>query len=138
MATKKPKSKAKVKAKAKTAVKTVKASPQKPSPIKASPVAKAVKAEITPLEDRIIIRIAAAEERTAGGLIIPGSAADRPNRGQVVAAGPGRRSKKGKIRPLDVRVGDEILFAEYTGTPIVVEGADFLILREEDVLGIVT
>ena len=142
--------KAKVKAKAKTKAavtkKAVKPAPKKvaakATPIKSSPVKKSssvsLTAVITPLEDRVIIAVSAPEEVTAGGLIIPGSATENPNRGRVVAAGPGRRSKKGRLRPLDVAVGDEVLFAQYSGTKIVVGSADYLILREDDVLGIVT
>lgn len=93
---------------------------------------------LSPLEDRIVVSVAAAAETTAGGIIIPGSVNERPSRGAVVAKGPGRRNKKGALRPLDVNVGDEVLFAEYAGTKITMESQDFLILREEDLLGIVT
>lgn len=93
---------------------------------------------LSPLEDRVVVSIAEAPETTAGGIIIPGSANERPSRGEVVAKGPGRRNKKGALRPLDVNVGDEVMFAEYAGTKITMESQDFLILREEDLLGIVT
>lgn len=97
-----------------------------------------ISAFLSPLDDRLVVLPEEAPTKTAGGLIIPGGASDRPARGEVVAKGPGRRSKKGKLRPLDVKVGDQVLFAEYSGTKLTFEGKDVLILREEDVLGIVT
>jgi chaperonin GroES len=93
---------------------------------------------ITPLEDRLIVVVDGPSDKTPGGLYIPETAADRPHRGRVVALGRGRRNKKGLLRPLDVSSGDTVLFNEYAGTKITVEGEEFLILREEDVLGIVT
>lgn len=99
---------------------------------------KAVMGLITPLEDRVIVRVDAAEEKTAGGLYIPTTVAERPNRGEVVAAGRGRRNKQGQIRPLDVIVGDSVLFPQYSGAKITVDDQEFLILREDEVLGIVT
>lgn len=93
---------------------------------------------LTPLEDRILVRIENAPQKTAGGLFIPGNAGERPDRGEVVAAGPGRRNKKGKLRPLDVAVGDQVLFAAYSGAKITIDGTEVLILREDEVLGIVT
>ncbi len=100
--------------------------------------AKAAMGLISPLEDRVIVRVDAAEEKTAGGLYIPTTVAERPNRGEVVAAGPGRRNKQGQIRPLDVNVGDNVLFPQYSGAKIFVDNQEFLILREDEVLGIVT
>ncbi|MBX3022599.1 MAG: co-chaperone GroES [Bdellovibrionales bacterium] len=91
---------------------------------------------LTPLEDRILIDVEAAEEQTAGGIIIPGSVTERPTRGRVLAKGRGKRLKKGTLRPLDVNVGDFVLFPRYAGTEISLGGKDLLILREEDVLGI--
>ncbi len=92
---------------------------------------------LTPLEDRIVVRIGVMEERTPGGLIIPGTVTSQPDRGQVMAKGPGRRDKKGRLRPLDVEVGDTVVFPQYTGTTITISGEDFLIMREDDVLGVV-
>jgi chaperonin GroES len=145
------KSKAKVKAKAKVKTKTkVKAKPVVKTKTKVfakanTKTAKPMSAKATgrsvllkPLEDRVIVRIDLPEEKTAGGLFIPDSASTRPNRGQVVAAGPGRRNKKGQLRPLDVKTGDSILFPEYAGTKITMDAQEFLILREDEVLGIVT
>ncbi len=93
---------------------------------------------LTPLDDRILVAIDGAASMTAGGLYIPDSAADRPSRGQVLAKGRGRRNKKGQIRPLDVQVGDKVLYAAFSGTKITVGGDELLILREDEVLGIVT
>lgn len=93
-------------------------------------------AMLTPLDDRIVVEVAIAESKTAGGIIIPGSVDLKPNHGTVLAKGRGRRTKKGTLRPLDVNVGDHILFAQYSGTPITIEGKEVLILREEDVLGV--
>lgn len=122
-----------------------KKAPPKKAAKKATVKAKAVKMPakklmnwLSPLEDRVVVSLADAPEMTAGGIIIPGSTNERPSRGEVVAKGPGRRNKKGALRPLDVSVGDEVLFAEYSGTKITLEAQDFLILREEDLLGIVT
>ena len=92
---------------------------------------------LSPLDDRIVVQPVEAETTTAGGLIIPGMVADRPSRGTVLAKGPGRRNKKGQLRPLDVQVGDQVLYAEYSGSKINFANAQMLILREEDVLGIV-
>jgi len=92
---------------------------------------------IQPLADRILVVVDRPEEKTAGGLIIPGVASPKPNRGKVLALGSGRRGRRGQVRPLDVRVGDFVIFPEYVGTTVTVEGTELLILREEDVLGIV-
>lgn len=145
MATKsKKKAVAKIKTKpAKKPVKKLKAA--KPAPAKAAApkagpklTAHSFSAKmLTPLDDRIVVRTAMAEEKTAGGLYIPGNVATQPDRGEVMAKGPGRRSKKGRVRPLDVEVGDMILFPQYTGTKITIGAEDFLIMREEDVLGVV-
>ncbi len=94
---------------------------------------------LTPLDDRILVSVEGPAETTAGGIIIPGSVTmERPNRGKVIASGRGRRNKKGKVRPLDVGVGDTVLFTDYAGTKVEIEGQELLILREEDVLAIVT
>jgi chaperonin GroES len=91
-----------------------------------------------PIEDRVLIAVEEAGETTAGGIIIPGNVESRPHRGTVLAKGPGRRGKKGQIRPLDVNVGDHVLFPEHAGSKIQIGGDDFLILREDELLGIVT
>ncbi|HMN67236.1 MAG TPA: co-chaperone GroES [Bdellovibrionales bacterium] len=107
-------------------------------PMTAKPVSARARKLITPLDDRILVRFETASETTAGGIYIPGTVAERPNRGQVIASGRGHRGKKGVLRPLDVAVGDTILFPQFAGTKIDIDGEELLILREEDVLGIVT
>ncbi len=92
---------------------------------------------VRPLHDRILVRRMAEEEKTAGGLFIPDSAKEKPQRGEIVAAGKGRITEDGKILPLEVRIGDKVLFSKYAGTEIKFDGTDFLMMREEDILGIV-
>ena len=87
---------------------------------------------ITPLHDRVIVKPAAAEERTAGGIIIPDTAKEKPQRGIVVAAGPGKKDE-----PMTVKTGDTILYGKYAGTEIALEGQDYLIMRESDILAII-
>ncbi len=125
---------AKVKAKTKAPIKAKAKTPTKPMAAKSVNWARI----ISPLNDRLVVTIEVAEEKTSGGIIIPGSAAQQPTRGKVLAVGPGGRSKKGKLRPPDVRVGDEVIYAESSGTKLSVKDQEFLILREEDVLGILT
>ncbi len=90
----------------------------------------------SPLDNRLVLSVEGPAQTTAGGIIIPGNVADRPNQGKVLAAGQGRRNKKGLLRPLDVRVGDRVLFQQYAGTPITFEGTEYLIVREDELLGI--
>ncbi len=92
---------------------------------------------VRPLHDRILVKRTAEEEKTAGGLFIPDSAKEKPQKGEIVAAGKGRITEDGKILPLEVKVGDKILFSKYAGTEIKFDGSEFLMMREEDVLGIV-
>ena len=87
---------------------------------------------ITPLHDRVIVKPAAAEEKTAGGIFIPDTAKEKPQRGTVIAAGPGKKDE-----PMTVKNGDTVLYGKYAGTEISVEGQDFLIMRESDILAIV-
>lgn len=94
--------------------------------------------KIRPLQDRLIVRKEEAAEKSQGGIIIPDTAKEKPVRGEVLAIGNGKLLEDGKIRPMDINKGDVVLFSKYAGTEIKVEGEDFLILREEDVLGIVT
>jgi chaperonin GroES len=93
--------------------------------------------KIRPLYDRIIVRRVAEEEKTKGGIIIPDTAKDKPTEGEVVAAGKGRLTEDGKVIPMDVKKGDRILFSKYGGNEVKIDGADYLIMREEDVLGII-
>ncbi len=90
------------------------------------------KVNITPLADRVVVEAAAAEEKTAGGIIIPDTAKEKPQRGKVVAAGPGKKDE-----PTTVKVGDTILYGKYAGTEIQVDGKDYLIMRESDIFAII-
>jgi chaperonin GroES len=91
----------------------------------------------TPLHDRILVRRVEEGETVRGGIIIPDSAKEKPQEGEVIAAGKGKSNDEGKVFPLDVKAGDKILFGKYSGTEIKVDGEELLIMREEDVLGIV-
>jgi chaperonin GroES len=93
--------------------------------------------KIRPLQDRILVFRVAEEEKTAGGIIIPDAAKEKPQEGKVVAAGPGKHDKDGKVIPLDVKPGDRILFGKYAGTEVKIDGVEHLIMREDDVLGII-
>jgi chaperonin GroES len=93
--------------------------------------------KIRPLYDRIIVRRVAEEEKTKGGIIIPDTAKDKPTEGEVVAAGKGRLTEDGKVIPMDVKKGDRILFSKYAGNEVKIDGTEYLIMREEDVLGII-
>ena len=90
-----------------------------------------------PLQDRVLIRRIAQEEKTTGGIIIPDTAQEKPMEGEVVAAGPGTRAEDGSIRPLDVKAGDRVLFGKWSGTEIKIDGEDLMIMKESDLLGIV-
>lgn len=91
---------------------------------------------IRPLHDRILVRRVSEDEKTAGGIIIPDSAKEKPQRGEVVAAGNGRVSQDGKTFPLEVKAGDTVLFGKYSGTELKIGGEELLMMREDDVLGI--
>jgi chaperonin GroES len=90
-----------------------------------------------PLHDRVLVRRLEGEEKTAGGIIIPDTAKEKPMEGEIVAVGPGARSEDGKLHPLDVKVGDRILFGKWSGTEVKIEGAEYLILKESDVMGVI-
>jgi chaperonin GroES len=90
-----------------------------------------------PLHDRILVERVESEERTKGGIILPDSAKEKPQQGKIIAVGSGRRAEDGTITPLEVKVGDAILFGKYSGSEIKVEGIEYLIMKEDDVLGIV-
>jgi chaperonin GroES len=94
--------------------------------------------KLTPLHDRIVIRRVAEAETSRGGIIIPDSAKDKPQEGEVIAVGKGKSNEEGKVHPLEVKAGDRILFGKYAGTEIKIDGEDFLIMREEEVLGILS
>ncbi|WP_343343592.1 co-chaperone GroES [Sphingomicrobium sp. XHP0239] len=91
-----------------------------------------------PLHDRVLVRRVEADEKTAGGIIIPDSAKEKPQEGEVVAVGSGTRSEDGKITPLDVSAGDKILFGKWSGTEVKIDGEDLIIMKESDILGIVS
>jgi chaperonin GroES len=92
--------------------------------------------KLTPLHDRIVVRRIEEAETTRGGIIIPDSAKDKPQEGEVISVGKGKSNEEGKTFPLDVKAGDRVLFGKYSGTDIKIDGEDFLIMREEEVLGI--
>ena len=93
--------------------------------------------KVRPLYDRILVRRVAEEEKTKGGIIIPDSAKEKPSEGEVVAVGNGKVTDKGSLRPLEVKKGDRILFGKYSGNEIKVDGQDLLILREDEILGVI-
>ena len=93
--------------------------------------------KVRPLQDRILVRRVAEEEKTKGGIIIPDTAKEKPQQGKVIAVGKGKVSDEGKVTPLDVKTGDTILFGKYSGSEIKIDGEEHLIMREEDILGVV-
>ncbi|HET9693017.1 MAG TPA: co-chaperone GroES [Steroidobacteraceae bacterium] len=93
--------------------------------------------KIRPLHDRVIVKRLEAESKSAGGIVIPDTAGEKPDQGEVVAVGPGKKNEDGKILPMDVKVGDRILFGKYSGTTVKVEGTELLVMREEDIMGVV-
>ena len=90
-----------------------------------------------PLHDRVVVRRIDAEERTKGGIIIPDTAKEKPQEGEVIAAGPGARDENGTIVALDVKAGDRVLFAKWSGSEVRIDGEDYLIMKESDILGVV-
>jgi chaperonin GroES len=90
-----------------------------------------------PLHDRVLVRRVEAEEKTSGGIIIPDTAQEKPQEGEVLAIGTGARADDGKVTPLDVQTGDKILFGKWSGTEIKIDGEDLIIMKESDILGIV-
>lgn len=95
------------------------------------------KLKIRPLQDRLIVRRLTDEEKTVGGIIIPDTAKEKPQEGEVIAVGNGKVLENGKVQPLDVKAGDKILFSKYSGTEVNVDGEDYLVVREDDVLGVI-
>jgi chaperonin GroES len=93
--------------------------------------------KIRPLQDRIIVKRVQEEEKTKGGIIIPDSAKEKPIEGKVLAVGNGKVQEDGKVRPLDVKAGDRVLFSKYAGTEVKIDGDEHLIMREEDILGVI-
>ena len=93
--------------------------------------------KIPPLQDRILIKRVAEEEKTKGGIIIPDSAKEKPSEGEVVAVGAGKANEKGVVRPIDLKKGDRILFGKYSGNEVKIDGVEHLLLREDEVLGVI-
>jgi chaperonin GroES len=91
-----------------------------------------------PLHDRVVVRRLTAEEKTAGGIIIPDTAKEKPMEGEVIAVGPGARNEAGALVPLDVKAGDKILFGKWSGTEVKLNGEELLIMKESDIMGIIT
>ena len=92
---------------------------------------------IRPLQDRLVVKRTEEERTSAGGIVIPDSATEKPARGEVLAVGNGKVSENGNVRPLDVKAGDQVLFGKYAGTEIKVDGEEVLIMREDDILGVI-
>ena len=143
-AAKKPAGKVAKKAAAKPVKKA--AAPKKTTPAKSAATlnkptpkapSKALSENLMPLDDRVLIEPEGKAEKTAGGLFIPDSVQERPQQGRVLAVGKGGRTKKGQLRPLDVKVGDQVLYGQFTGMPLQLSGRELLLLREEDILGVV-
>jgi chaperonin GroES len=93
--------------------------------------------KIRPLHDRVIVKRLDNERKTASGIVIPDNAAEKPDQGEIMAVGPGKRDENGKIITLDVKVGDKVLFGKYSGQTVKVDGEELLVMREEDIMGVV-
>ncbi len=93
--------------------------------------------KIRPLHDRVVVRRVEEERKTPGGIVIPDSAAEKPMQGEVMAAGNGKILESGEVRPLDVKVGDKVLFGKYSGTEVKVDGEELLMMREDDIMGVI-
>lgn len=89
-----------------------------------------------PLHDRVVLRRVDSESKTSGGIIIPDTAAEKPQQGEVIAVGPGARGEDGKVVPVDVKKGDRVLFGKWSGTEVKIDGADILIMKESDIMGV--
>jgi chaperonin GroES len=95
------------------------------------------KTKFRPLHDRVVVKRIDAEEKTKGGIIIPDSAKEKPSQGEITAVGPGGRDEAGKLIPIDVKVGDRVLFGKYSGQTVKVKGDELLVMREEDLMGVI-
>ena len=96
-----------------------------------------MKMKFRPLHDRVVVRRVTAEEKTAGGIIIPDSAQEKPQEGEVIAVGPGGRDEAGKLIPIDIKVRDRVLFGKWSGTEVKIDGEELLIMKESDVMGVI-
>src|ERR1700704_3945000 len=94
------------------------------------------KLKFRPLHDRVVVKRIDAEEKSAGGIIIPDTAKEKPSQGEIIAVGPGGRDESGKLIPLDVKAGDRVLFGKWSGTEVKIDGIEFLIMKESDIMGI--
>jgi chaperonin GroES len=94
--------------------------------------------QFRPLHDRVVVRRIEAEEKTAGGIIIPDTAKEKPSQGEVIAVGPGGRDESGKLIPIDVQVGDRVLFGKWSGTEVKIDSQELLIMKESDIMGVLT
>ena len=95
------------------------------------------KAKFRPLHDRVVVRRIEAQEKTKGGIIIPDTAQEKPQEGEVIAVGPGGRDETGKLIPIDLKTGDTVLFGKWSGTEVKIDGEDLLIMKESDIMGVV-
>ena len=95
------------------------------------------KTKFRPLHDRVVIRRIEGEEKTKGGIIIPDTAKEKPSQGEVIAVGPGGRDEAGKLIPIDIKVGDRVLFGKWSGTEVKIDGQDLLIMKESDIMGVI-
>jgi chaperonin GroES len=93
--------------------------------------------KLRPLHDRVIVKRLEEERKTASGIVIPDTAAEKPDQGEVLAIGPGKKNEDGKLSPVDVQVGDKVLFGKYSGTTVKVDGEELLVMREEDIMAVV-
>ena len=94
------------------------------------------KIKFRPLHDRVVVKRTEAEQKSAGGIIIPDAAKEKPQQGEIIAAGPGGRDEAGKLIPIDVKIGDKVLFGKWSGTEVKLDGEDFLIMKESDIMGV--
>jgi chaperonin GroES len=92
--------------------------------------------KLRPLHDRVIVKRLEEERKTASGIVIPDTAAEKPDQGEILAVGPGKKNEEGKLSPVDVKVGDKVLFGKYAGTTVKVDGEELLVLREEDIVAV--
>jgi len=91
-----------------------------------------------PLHDRVVVERVSADEKTAGGIIIPDTVQEKPQQGKIIAVGPGGRDENGKLIPIDVKVGERVLFGKWSGTEVKIDGHDYLIMKESDIMGVLT
>lgn len=97
-----------------------------------------MKINFRPLHDRVLVKRIEEEQKSPGGIVIPDTAKEKPVQGEILAAGPGKKTEEGQVRPLDVKVGDKVLFGKYSGTEIKLNGEELLVMREEDLMGVIT